>query len=207
MGDEETPAPTPEPASTPQPQFKLEDISKAVSEGMRNISVEAKLPAPPATAPKYEWDADDSYWLANDEDAKKTNKIVHERMTKYTRHLIDEAVKPYKERLDQLEGGLNYIDFAKANDEKFMSNKDQILALAKEEGCSFKTARRLWEAQQAAKATTPPVAPSKPVPPASASHPKNTSVTPSEPTRKFQRVRDIMKEARLKGEIYKDYRR
>lgn len=205
---EETPTPTPEPKPEPKlappappapPAFKFEDLTRAVADGFKNA-----IPAPPPPKPQHEWDGED-YWLAREgEDPKETNKKLHTRITAYAKHLIEEAVTPYKQRIDALEGGLNYIEFAKANDEKFVSSKDQILAIAKDEGISYKAAKRIWDAEQKATASvqTPPTAPVKPTPPASASHPKASALPDATKNKKYMKVSEIMAEGRAQGKIY-----
>ena len=179
--DESFEAPEPV-AEDPAPSFDTKAIQDALVEAMKGAgeSFRSQQPQTPEQPKEQPWDDASQYWLLSpDASDEERAQAMHDRITGYVKHMIDNAISPVRNNVDQAMGGLYHLNQISAMRPEVKEHYTEAVDLMNQGHVNdLNTALELvrfrkggQEAGPASSPGTSPRAPFKPVPPRTATAP------------------------------------
>tara|TARA_Y100000310_G_scaffold338206_1_gene427208 strand:- start:659 stop:1363 length:705 start_codon:yes stop_codon:yes gene_type:complete len=176
---EEAPEPVEE-APAPAPGLDTQAIQNALVEAMKGAGESFRSQQPQSPDPAHPWDDTSQYWLLSpDASDEERAQAMHDRITDYVKHMINDAISPVRNNVDQAMGGLYHLNQISAMRPEVKEHYTEAVELLNQGQVNdLSTALELvrfrkggQETGLASSPATSPRAPFKPVPPRTATAP------------------------------------
>lgn len=205
---------------TPKAPAPTVDIGAELRKGFEGLGegIKKLVPTPEPKPETHDWDDPEKFWLFEEGTTPKEQaRLLHERQTKYMKHVIKQAAKDPEFRKELLgdiaelpkrfkdyDAAFQYFDLAKGDNPEFTKSKDAIQKIMTDEGVNYKTAKRIYDAEQKTAAPAAPTAPRVPLPGKLATAPQS-SVEPkagkSVRGHGLPKVKEIIRQGIAEGKI------